>query len=128
MPRLERLLRPRSIPVFGGREARAVVRECDRMGFSGAIWPVHPKLDEIAGRRCFRSVGDLPEAPDAAFVGVNRQLTIAIVGALAARGAGGAVCYANGFREAQAETGDGAKLEADLVAAAKDMPIIGPNC
>jgi acyl-CoA synthetase (NDP forming) len=125
---LERLLRPRSLAVFGGREARAVVRECDRLGFDGAIWPVHPKLDEIAGRRCFRSVEELPGAPDAAFVGVNRHLTIDIVAALAARGSGGAVCYANGFREAQAETGDGARLEAELVAAAGDMPIIGPNC
>ncbi|MBV9219286.1 MAG: acetate--CoA ligase family protein [Methylobacteriaceae bacterium] len=126
--RLERLLRPRSIAVIGGREARAVARECDRMGFAGTIWPIHPRLDEIAGRRCFRSVEELPGAPDAAFVGVNRHATVATVRALAASGAGGAVCYANGFAEAQAETGDGARLEAALVEAAGAMPIIGPNC
>jgi acyl-CoA synthetase (NDP forming) len=89
---------------------------------------VHPKLDEVSGRRCYRSVADLPAAPDAAFVGVNRTLTIDIVRALAERGAGGAVCYASGFSEAVAELADGADLQAALVDAAGDMPIIGPNC
>ncbi len=84
---LARLIRPRTIAVFGGKEARRVIEQCDRMGYSGAIWPVHPKLDEIAGRPCYRSVADLPGAPDASFIGVNRELTIDIVKSLAARGA-----------------------------------------
>jgi acetate---CoA ligase (ADP-forming) len=125
---LDRLLRPKSIAVFGGKEARRVVEQCDRMGFSGEIWPVHPTLDEVLGRRCYRSVSDLPAAPDAAFVGVNRSLTIEIVAQLSARGAGGAVCYASGFLEAIGELADGGELQAALVRAAGDMPIVGPNC
>lgn len=125
---LDRLLRPDTIAVFGGKEARRVIEQCDRMGFAGEIWPVHPKLDEVLGRRCYRSVADLPAAPDAAFVGVNRTLTVDIVRSLAARGAGGAVCYASGFSEAAAELADGTGLQAELIAAAGDMPIIGPNC
>lgn len=46
---LDRLLRPQTIAVFGGREARRVIEQCDRMGFAGEIWPVHPKLDEVLG-------------------------------------------------------------------------------
>ncbi len=125
---LDRLIRPRTIAVFGGREARRVVEQCDRMGSAGEIWPVHPKLDEILGRRCYRSVAELPAAPDAAFVGVNRTLTVDVVRALAERGAGGAVCYASGFSEAVAELSDGTELQHDLVEAAAGMPIIGPNC
>ncbi len=124
MRSLERLFRPKSIAVFGGREAERVVRECDRMGFSGAIWPVHPSREEIGGRRCLRSVDALPAAPDAAFIGVNRERTVEIVGALSARGAGGAICYASGFREADS----GAALQQALVLAAGNMPIVGPNC
>jgi acyl-CoA synthetase (NDP forming) len=128
MPKsLERLFRPRTIAVFGGKEAARVVEQCDRMGFAGEIWPVHPARDEVHGRRCFRSFADLPGAPDAAFVGVNRTLTVDIVRGLAERGAGGAVCYASGFREAD-PTGQGAALEDALVQAAGDMPILGPNC
>jgi acyl-CoA synthetase (NDP forming) len=125
---LDRLLRPKSIAVFGGKEARRVIEQCARMGFSGEIWPVHPTLEEVLGRRCYRSVSDLPDAPDAAFVGVNRTLTIDIIAQLRARGAGGAVCYASGFREAVGELADGEELQQRLVNAAGEMPIVGPNC
>ncbi|THK37716.1 CoA-binding protein [Ensifer sp. MPMI2T] len=125
---LDRLIRPRTIAVFGGKEARRVIEQCDKMGFAGEIWPVHPREHEILGRRCYRSVADLPDAPDASFVGVNRALTIEIIRDLAARGAGGAVCYASGFREAASELADGNDLQQALVAAAGDMPIVGPNC
>ncbi|MDE1187852.1 MAG: acetate--CoA ligase family protein [Pantoea sp.] len=125
---LDRLIRPKSIAVFGGKEARRVIEQCDLLGFSGEIWPVHPKLDEVHGRRCYRSVADLPSAPDASFVGVNRTLTLDIIRQLAARGAGGAVCYASGFLEAVSELADGGELQEKLLEAAGDMPIIGPNC
>lgn len=125
---LDRLTRPKTIAVFGGKEARRVIEQCDKVGFSGDIWPVHPKNEETLGRRCYRSVADLPAAPDAAFVGVNRQLTIEIIADLSARGAGGAVCYASGFREAVSELADGNELQAALIEAAGDMPILGPNC
>lgn len=125
---LDRLIRPRTIAVFGGREARRVIEQCDRMGFAGEIWPVHPTQESVLGRGCYRSVAELPDAPDAAFVGVNRTLTVDIVRDLAARGAGGAVCYASGFSEAVAELADGADLQQALVEAAGTMPIVGPNC
>ena len=125
---LDRLIRPRTIAVFGGREARRVIEQCDRMGFAGEIWPVHPTQESVLGRRCYRSVVGLPDAPDAAFVGVNRTLTVEIVRDLAAMGAGGAVCYASGFSEAVAELADGADLQRALVEAAGSMPIVGPNC
>ncbi|XAZ19784.1 acetate--CoA ligase family protein (plasmid) [Sinorhizobium sp. B11] len=125
---LDRLFRPQTIAVFGGREARRVIEQCDRMGFAGELWPVHLTLDEVLGRRCYRSVSDLPSPPDAAFVGVNRISTIEIVRSLSAAGAGGAVCYASGFSEAVAELADGSDLQQALVGAAGDMPILGPNC
>jgi len=125
---LDRLLRPKTIAVFGGKEARRVVEQCDKMGYHGEIYFVHPKADEICGRKCYRSVADLPVAPDAAFVGVNRTLSVDIVRQLSERGAGGAVCYASGFREAISELADGGDLQDKLVAAAGDMRIIGPNC
>lgn len=128
MHSLERLLRPKSIAVFGGAQAARVVAQSIRMGFAGEIWPVHPTKDEVAGRKAYRTVADLPKAPDAAWVGVNRHLTIEVIKALAERGAGGAVCYAAGFLETGAYEEDGKRLQAQLVAAAGNMPIIGPNC
>jgi acyl-CoA synthetase (NDP forming) len=123
LTRLGRLLRPRSIAVFGGSVAAEVVRQCRKIGYDGAIWPVHPRHDTVDGIPAFRSVADLPAAPDAAFIAVNRHLSVEVAGALARRGAGGAVCYASGF----AETGD-AELQGRLVEAAGEMPFLGPNC
>ena len=129
MSGLERLLRPRSIAVIGGGAwCASVIAECRKVGFAGPVWPVHPTRAEVAGLAAFASVEALPEAPDASFIGVNRGASIETVRALAARGAGGAVCFASGFRESVLETGDGAELEAALVAAAGGMRILGPNC
>jgi len=121
----ERLLKPRSIAVFGGGVAEELVRQCDRVDYAGEIWPVHPKKAEIRGRKVFRSVKDLPGSPDAAYVGVNRNLTIDIVRDLAARNAGGAICYATGFTEAGEE---GSELEKQPLEASGEMPLVGPNC
>ncbi|MBW1844777.1 MAG: acetate--CoA ligase family protein, partial [Deltaproteobacteria bacterium] len=121
----ERLLNPRSIAVFGGAQAQEVIRQSDRMGYEGEIWPVHPKKAEILGRKVYRSVEDLPSSPDAAYVGVNRNLTIDVVRDLAARDAGGAVCYATGFIESGEE---GSELQKQLLEASGDMPLVGPNC
>jgi acyl-CoA synthetase (NDP forming) len=122
---IERLLKPGTIAVFGGAQAQEVIRQSDRMGYKGEIWPVHPKKTEILGRTVYRSVKDLPGSPDAAYVGVNRHLTIDIVRDLAIRGAGGAICYATGFIEAGEE---GSELQERLLEASGDMPLIGPNC
>ncbi len=121
---LSRLLRPRHIAVIGGLAAARVVEQCDRMDFDGEVWPIHPHRKKVAGQPTFRTIEDLPEAPDAAFVGVNRHAAIEAVAALSERGAGGAICYASGFREAS----DGATLQRELLQAAGKMPLIGPNC
>ena len=122
---LARLLSPRSLVVIGGREAAEVIRQCERIGFKGEIWPVNPKRAEVAGRKAFARLEDIPGIPDAAFIAVPRDATIDAVAALAKMGAGGAVCYASGFAEVGPE---GAVLQDKLVAASGDLALLGPNC
>ncbi len=121
--RLDRLLRPKSIAVFGAGWALNVIEQCRKMGFAGPVWPVHPAKGEIGGLKAYASLADLPGVPDAVFIGVNRFATVDVVRTLAEMGAGGAICFASGWTEA-GEPG----LQAELVAAAGDMPILGPNC
>ena len=123
MSRLDRLLRPRHIAVLGAGWALNVIEQCRKMGFAGPVWPVHPTKAEIGGMKAYASLADLPEAPDATFIGVNRFATIEVVEELRRMGAGGAICFASGWTEA-GEAG----LQDKLVAAAGDMPILGPNC
>jgi acetyl-CoA synthetase len=126
---LSRLFQPKSIAVVGGGAwCRQIVRQLQQAGFQGAVHVVHPTVGDIHGVRVVRRCADLPDPPDAAFVGVNRIATIAVVRELADMGAGGAVCFASGFSEAMAEDGTGPDLQAQLVQAAGQMPILGPNC
>lgn len=122
---LERLLRPRSVAVIGGREAEKCLVECQKIGFEGRLYAVNPRREKMAGIACHRRIEDLPEGPDAAFICIPADPTIEAVAALRAKGAGGAVCYASGF----SETGDvGKKRQAALVSAAGEMGVLGPNC
>ena len=122
--RLDRLLRPRSLAFVGGAAAELAIDASVSFGFSGDMWAVN-RSRELRDLPTFASVGELPEAPDAAFVGVDCDATVDVVRQLAAAGTGAAVCHASGF----AETGEaGAALQAELVAAAAGMPVVGPNC
>ena len=126
---LSRTLNPRSIALFGTSPAQSVIEQCLKLGFTGELWPVHPTRETLAGIKCFKSVSDLPSAPDVAFVAVNRNATIDVVKQLAKIGAGGAVCYASGFAESGTQSGvDGVELQHQLVAVAGEMPLLGPNC
>lgn len=122
---LRRLLKPRHVAVFGGEFAAEVIRQSERIGFPGEIWPVNPNRAQLAGRRCYAAPDSLPEPPDASFVAVPREATVEVVAALARIGAGGAVCYASGFAEAGAE---GRALQTRLQAAMGDLAVVGPNC
>jgi len=102
----------------------AIIRSLE-LGYDGDVWPVHPTRAEIAGFKTYASIDELPGVPDSAYVAIRRELTIEAVRQLADAGAGGCVCYAAGF----AEMGDeGQVLQDQLVAAAGNMPLVGPNC
>jgi acyl-CoA synthetase (NDP forming) len=122
---LSRLFQPKSIAVIGGGAwCRAVTEQLQKAGYEGQIWPIHPRSDDICGLKTYPTVLDAPAVPDAVFIGINRDATIGAVERLARIGAGGAVCFASGF----GETEDGKTANARLLAAAGDMPILGPNC
>src|SRR6476659_6578502 len=124
-PDLRRLLSPATIAVAGGEDAAEAIRQCRRIGFTGPLWAINAGRATLAGVPCYPDVAALPAAPDACFVAVPHEEAIRVVDALALRGAGGAVCYASGFAEAGAA---GAGRQRRLLAAARGMPLLGPNC
>ncbi|MDM9556941.1 acetate--CoA ligase family protein [Pseudomonas asiatica] len=122
---LKRLLAPRHLAFVGGRSMARALKRCAEGGFGGELWLVNPQHDSLEGIPCVARVADLPHAPDAVFIATNRELTLQCVAELAARGAGGAICYASGFAESGEE---GRQLQQRLLAAAGDMALLGPNC
>lgn len=123
---IERLLAPRSLAVIGGNWADAVVAANRVVGYTGELWRVHPQRPSSPGQHYYRSVEDLPEAPDATFIAAPRGAVPAIAASLARRGAGGFVCFASGFSETA--TAEGERLTRELLAGAAELPFFGPNC
>ena len=127
---LDRLLRPKTIAVYGGGWSGNVIKELKKISFAGEIWAVHPTKKFLEGVKCYRSSFDLPASPDAAFVGVNREKTISIIKELAELAAGGVVSFASGFSETSVDdkSQHGKTLQDKIKKAAGQMPVLGPNC
>ena len=83
------------------------------------MWAVHPRAGSLlAGVPCFRSVADLPEAPDLAVVAVPPDAVVAVAEDCGRRGARALVVITSGV--------DGARLLA--VCHRYGMRLVGPNC
>jgi acyl-CoA synthetase (NDP forming) len=124
---IHRLIAPRSIALIGaGDWTDAVAAGNVAIGYSGALWRVHPTRASTADTTYYRSVADLPGVPDAAFLAVPNHEAPSVAGALAAHGAGGFVCFTAGFSETGTESGN--LLTRELAANAGTLPFFGPNC
>ena len=122
---LKRLLAPRHLAFVGGRSMARALKRCAEGGYQGQMWLVNPQHESLEGVRCVRSIAELPCGPDAVFIATNRELTLTAVAQLAAKDAGGAICYASGFAETGAQ---GQALQQQLLQAAGQMALLGPNC
>ncbi|MDY0884804.1 acetate--CoA ligase family protein [Dongia soli] len=127
---LSRLANPQSIAILGASErpsiGRTLIQSLSRLGFPGRVYPINPKYDELLGLKCYRSVNDLPEAPDVVSICVGDRI-VEHLQTLADKGAGGAVIYGGGF----AERGDEGKKTQQAIAdicRAGNISLCGPNC
>ena len=124
---IRRLIAPRSIALIGASAwTDAVAAGNAAIGYQGTVWRVHPHRASSAATTFYRSVAELPGAPDAAFIAVPNHEAPAVAGELAARGAGGFVCFTAGFSELGTESG--ALLTQALLDNAGALPFFGPNC
>lgn len=129
--RIHRMLAARSIAVVGASEstdswAPEIHRSLEHVGFSGDLYPVNPKYDEIWGRRCLGSPRELPRGVDLAVLVVPARVAVGMIDDLAAVGVRGVMVVSSGFAEAGEE---GRALQASLRerAMAHGLPVLGPN-
>ena len=129
MNAIARLIRPRSIAVIGasadpGKTSGRPVAFLQKHGFSGAIYPVNPKVERIGELACYSDVGALPAVPDVGIVLLGAERAYLAVRELAKRGAAAAIVLASGYTETGEE---GALRQKELMEAAGSMRILGPN-
>ncbi len=130
--RIERLLKPRSVAIVGasstpGALGASVIANLDRMGFAGNVHLVNPNRQEIGGRRCLKSVDELPLGVDAAVLAIPRAAVIETIKALVRRQVGAAIIFSAGFAEG-GEQGLDEQREIARIAANSGLVIEGPNC
>ena len=129
--RLAEFFAPRSIALVGASEAsgwaRFIAMATAATGFTGPLIPVHPRVDSAFGRPAVRSLRDIAEPPDLAFILAPTQAVASVVDDMAAAGVRHAVVLASGYREVGDE---GRALEQQLIAqaTAAGIVILGPNC
>jgi acyl-CoA synthetase (NDP forming) len=121
---LRRLLSPKHIAFIGGSDADFSARQCAQQ-FDGPVWGVNPNRETLGGVPCYSRVEDLPQAPDAVFLATPRAAATETVRQLSLMGAGGVACFTAGYGELGV---DGQRAEAELVAAAGSLALVGPNC
>ncbi|MGR3742593.1 MAG: acetate--CoA ligase family protein [Pseudooceanicola nanhaiensis] len=123
------LFTPRSVALVGAssdpaKNAARPLRYLRRHGFQGRILPVNPGAAEIDGVPCYKSIADLPEQVDHAFVMVGADRVAQAVRDCARAGIACATILSDGFAEAGPE---GRARERDLRAAAGRVRLLGPN-
>lgn len=129
MNAIAKLMQPASVAVIGAsadpaKTAGRPIAYLQKHGFQGAIYPVNPRYQSIAGLACYADVDALPAAPDVGIVLLGADRAHAAVEALAKRGTAAAIVLASGY----AETGEaGAHRQARLKEAAGSMRVLGPN-
>src|SRR3712207_3344750 len=95
---LSRLLTPRSVAIVGasptpGALGNSVLANLERHGFTGDIHLINPKRDEIGGRPCLKSIGELPLGVDAAVLAIPGPAVLDAVRELSKRDVGSAIIF-----------------------------------
>jgi acetate---CoA ligase (ADP-forming) len=128
--RLAEFFAPRSIAMVGASEtsgwSRFIVAASSAVGYQGPLLPVHPRHDEVFGQPAVRTLRQLSQPADLAFILAPTEAVATVIEDAAAAGVRNVVVLASGYREAG--TG-GKELEDKLVAAAAGHGIVllGPN-
>lgn len=124
------LFAPRTVAVLGASTssttiANTFIRRMKEFGYAGALYPIHPRADEVEGLRCYASLAETPEPVDYAYVAIGARL---IPEAL--RKANGRVRFAQVISSGFGEVAEGTALQEKLVedARAGGCRMLGPNC
>ncbi|MGH3183848.1 MAG: CoA-binding protein, partial [Streptosporangiaceae bacterium] len=129
--RLREFFAPRSLAVVGASDASGwaqfIVASSAATGFSGPLIPVHPEHQTVFGRPAVRSLRDLAEPVDLAFIMVPADAVPGVIDDAGSAGVRNAIVLAAGYQEAGPEGRDRqARLAAQ--AAAHGIVLLGPNC
>jgi acyl-CoA synthetase (NDP forming) len=129
---LNLLFKPRSVAILGAssdpnRISGRPLRYLLEGKYSGGIYPVNPKRDEVQGVKAYPTLASLPEVPDVVIMAVPASITLQAVEDCIALGVPAAVIFSAGYAESDK---DGAALQEQITVRARagGRRLVGPNC
>ena len=127
---LQALLRPTAVAVVGASArprsvGNALLRHLCDAGFQGRVYPVNLRGGEIEGLAVYRSVTELPEAPDLAVIAVPAVQVPGVAEECGARGIRAVVTVSAGLH-VDGPDSPGWRLRHE--AWQYGMRLVGPNC
>ncbi|MTI84560.1 MAG: CoA-binding protein [Firmicutes bacterium] len=123
---------PQSVAIVGasktpGKIGNAIVKNMIQSGFTGKIYPINPKENEIEGLKCYPSISDIDGRLDLVAVAIPAAHTVQLAEECGQKGVKHLVVISAGFKEIGHE---GMELEKQLVSTCHNygMRLLGPNC
>ena len=126
---MNRIMRPDSVAVIGasaedGKIGNSVMKNLINGGYEGNIYPIHPKADEIMGRKAYKSVKDVPGVVDVAVFAIPAKFVATALTECGEKGIPGAVLIPSGFAETGNEEG---QHEIQEIGRRYNIRLMGPN-
>jgi acetyl coenzyme A synthetase (ADP forming)-like protein len=126
---MNRIMKPDAVAVIGaspedGKIGNSVMKNLINGGYRGAIYPIHPKVPEVLGRKAYKSVKDVAGPIDVAVFAIPAPLVAGALKECGEKKIPGAVLIPSGF----AETGN-VELQEQIVAVGREynVRLMGPN-
>ena len=128
----DKLLRPSSVAVIGAssnpdKVGYAVLNNIIAGGFTGAIYPVNPKSEEILGKKCYKTLAEIPGDVDCVVIVIKRDFVIPALNECVEKLVKAVIVITAGFGETGEE---GKRLQREMAQIARQAGItmLGPNC
>ena len=126
---MNRIMKPKSVAVIGasaenGKIGNSVMKNLINGGYKGEIYPIHPKADEILGKKVYKSVKDIPGEVDIAVFAIPASLVAGALIECGEKKVVGAILIPSGY----AETGNiKGQEELQAIGQKYGIRLMGPN-
>lgn len=127
---MHELFNPKSIALIGATDkslwSLATFNNIRDSDFAGTVYVVNPKAATVHGENAYKSVSDLPETPDLAYIMVPTSVVLPIIKESVTSGVRNFVILTAGFGEVGPE---GQILENEIIVYAREhsLRVLGPN-
>jgi len=130
---LQGFLNPKSVAFYGannkgGSLAAIQIMNLIKAEYSGNVYPIHLKLDNVMGFKAYKTLSEVPEVPDLVVIVLNSKMVPQIFRECGEKGVNKIILISGGFRELIDDRKNTLTEEINEIAKNYGIRFIGPNC